>query len=181
MQPPVGQAAPGLRGRAQPPHEHYGCFSYGDLDGFLPLLPLKSLYLSLKLILGGLILLDLTLRLPYLPLSLKRIMYQGVLGRGYHQHWFPFWCSGHGSTRDWSSFHPLWTRRPLIHTHPYGATTIVWLRTVRVLSSASWGCVLSGRNGPRIARGRSGLGSRFRGAPFPGFGVPTCGDQRPQG
>ena len=32
-----------------PPHAHYGCFSCGDLDGFPPLLPLRSLDLSLKL------------------------------------------------------------------------------------------------------------------------------------
>ena len=56
------------------PYEHHGCFSYGDLDCFPPLLPLKSLYLSLKLILSGLIMLNLTLRLPYLLVSLKQIL-----------------------------------------------------------------------------------------------------------
>ena len=55
------------------PYGH--CFSYGDLDGFPPLLPLKILYLSLKLILSGPILLSLTLRLPYLLLGLKQIIY----------------------------------------------------------------------------------------------------------
>ena len=55
--------------KAPPPDEHYGCFYYGDFDGFPPLLPLQSLYLSLKLILSGLILLNSTLRLPYLLLS----------------------------------------------------------------------------------------------------------------
>ena len=59
----------------EPPYEHCGLFPYGDLDGSPPLLPLKSLYLSLKLILFGPILLNLTLRLPDLLLSLKQIIY----------------------------------------------------------------------------------------------------------
>ena len=58
-------------------------------------LTLKSLHLSLKLILSGLILLNLTLRLPYLLLHLKRIIYWRVLGRGYHKHRFPLGSSGH--------------------------------------------------------------------------------------
>ena len=33
------------------PYGHYGCVSYGDLDGSPTLLPLKGLHLSLKLIL----------------------------------------------------------------------------------------------------------------------------------
>ena len=57
------------------PYGHYGCFAYVDLDGSPPLLPLKHLHLSLKLILSGLILLNLTRRRPYLLLSLKRILY----------------------------------------------------------------------------------------------------------
>ena len=52
-----------------PPYGHYGCFSYGDPDGFPPLLPLKSLHRSLKLILCGLILRILTLRLRWVPVA----------------------------------------------------------------------------------------------------------------
>ena len=57
------------------PYEHCGCFYYGDLDGSPPLLPLKSRHLSLKLILSGLILLNLTLRLWYRHLGWKWILY----------------------------------------------------------------------------------------------------------
>ena len=42
------------------PYEHCACLSCGDLDGLPPLLPLKSLSLSLKLILCVLILVDST-------------------------------------------------------------------------------------------------------------------------
>ena len=76
----LGLFRPGkLRCVDSSPYEHYGRFSFGDLDGFPPLLPLKSLYQSLKLILSGLIVLNLTLRLPYLLLGLKRIIYGLIL------------------------------------------------------------------------------------------------------
>ena len=65
-----------MRGREVHEHyehyEHYGCFSSGDLDGFPPLLPLKSLYRSLKLIVCRLILLNVTLCLLYLHPPLGR-------------------------------------------------------------------------------------------------------------
>ena len=57
------------------PYEHYGCFSYGDLDDFPPLLPLNSLHLSLQLILFGPNLVNLTLRLRYLYLGSQWTLY----------------------------------------------------------------------------------------------------------
>ena len=48
---PPAEATDWLTDGPSAPNEHYYCFCYGDLDGFPPLLPLKSLYLSLKLIL----------------------------------------------------------------------------------------------------------------------------------
>ena len=50
-----------------------------------PLFPLKSL----KLMLSGPILLNLTTRLRYLYLGSQWIVYKRVLGRGYHKHWSP--------------------------------------------------------------------------------------------
>ena len=72
MQSGTGAGMPCLdiRYSHEAPYEHDGCFCYGDLDCFPPLLPLKSPYLSLKLILYGLTLLNLILRLHYLLLSL---------------------------------------------------------------------------------------------------------------
>ena len=73
-----------------PPYEHWGRFSYGDLDGFPPLISLKSLYLSLTLILSGLNVLNLTLCLPYIFLSLKRILYKLILSSLTSVCCFPF-------------------------------------------------------------------------------------------
>ena len=65
----------GLPDPPPPPPPKTAPWHRGDLDSFPPLLPLKSLLLILKRILFGLVPLNLTLRLPYLLLGLKWILY----------------------------------------------------------------------------------------------------------
>ena len=101
----------------EPPYEYYGRFSYGDLGGFPPLLPLKSLYLSLKLILCGLILLNLTRRLLY-GVSPVRMNHWGfglmTLTRGYWDGVAISTGSPFGALDmvQLGFSRPLWTRRP---------------------------------------------------------------------